>query len=112
MNQLRRVLFACLLGIILSSPVDAAKTFSGTVNINTASPAELAMLPGIGAAKAQAIVDQRKAKPFSSADELLLIKGIGDKLYAKMKPFVALSGTTTLKELKGTDSPNTAVKQK
>jgi len=76
----------------------AAGTLSGTLNLNTATVMELTILPGIGEAKAQAIVTERQKKPFGKKEELLLIKGIGDKLYAKLSPFVSLQGATTLKE--------------
>jgi len=51
------------------------------VNLNTADAATLARdMDGIGATKAQAIIDHRKANgPFRAVDELALVKGIGKK---------------------------------
>ena len=50
------------------------------LNINTATAAELETLPGIGEVLAQRIVDYRTEHgPFSSADGLLEVSGIGDK---------------------------------
>ncbi|KZZ51069.1 hypothetical protein A3759_00300 [Thalassolituus sp. HI0120] len=49
------------------------------VNINTASAEQLTELKGIGLNKAKAIVQYRKDKgPFSSVNELILVKGIGE----------------------------------
>jgi competence protein ComEA len=46
--------------------------------INTADAETLAQLPGIGALKAQAIVEDRTANgPFTSVDELDRVSGIG-----------------------------------
>jgi competence protein ComEA len=61
--------------LLLAGPISGA----GPVNINTADAATLSReLKGIGAKRAQAIVDYRKAHgPFRSADELALVKGIG-----------------------------------
>ena len=63
------------------SPVDGgAKVPSSAaqVNINTATPAELESLPGIGPSKAAAIVSNRDAQGvFSSCDALQRVKGIG-----------------------------------
>ncbi len=60
------------------------------VNINTAGIDELKTLKGIGEGKAQAIVDYRKERKFSSIDELKNVKGIGDKLYNKIKDDVVV----------------------
>ncbi|MBQ6570063.1 MAG: ComEA family DNA-binding protein [Clostridia bacterium] len=56
------------------------------ININTASAAELATLPGIGEVRARAIIDFReKIGGFSSVSQLLLVDGIGEKTYEKIK---------------------------
>ena len=56
------------------------------VNINTATAEELDALPGIGPAKAQAIVDHRKQHgPYRSVDDLKNVKGIGAKRLEKMR---------------------------
>jgi competence protein ComEA len=55
--------------------------FAGPVNINTANAETIsAELKGIGLSKAQAIVDYRtKHGPFKSADDLTLVRGIGEQ---------------------------------
>jgi len=69
-----------------------------TTNINTATKDELVALPGIGPAKAQAILDHRKAHgSFKSVEELKDVKGIGAKRFEKLKPELAISGPTTVK---------------
>ena len=55
------------------------------VNINTATIAELEALPGIGPAKAEAIVKYREANGnFKSLEDLTQVKGIGEKILAKI----------------------------
>ena len=55
--------------------------FAGPVNVNTADAETIsAELKGVGLAKARAIVDYRKKHgPFKNADELSLVKGIGER---------------------------------
>lgn len=61
------------------------------VNINTATAAELMELPGVGAKKAEAILDYRNQHgPFKRVNDLDHVKGIGAKMLAKMKPYVSL----------------------
>ena len=57
------------------------------VNINTASSSELEALPGIGPAKAKAIVDYRQQHgAFKSVEELKNVKGIGEGIFSKLRP--------------------------
>lgn len=59
------------------------------ININTATKEELMKLPGIGEAKAQAILEHREKKRlFHSPEELKQISGIGDKVYERLKDHV------------------------
>jgi len=69
----------------LTSPAD------GAINVNTAGAADLERLPGIGPALAARIVEYRKEiGRFSSLDQLLEVRGIGEKKFATMRPFVKL----------------------
>jgi competence protein ComEA len=77
------------------SPASAAKAVDGVVNLNTAPPDILALLPGIGPAKAAAVVVYRTRRPFRTVDELVRIKGIGRKLVRRLRPHLAIGGPTT-----------------
>jgi competence protein ComEA len=58
---------------------------SGRVNLNSANADELARLPGIGPAKAEEIIRHRAEEPFRKPEDLRKVKGIGDKLYDRIK---------------------------
>jgi comEA protein len=68
----------------------------GVVNVNTATPDELQLLPGIGPGRARAIVEYRTQHgPFEKVEDLLGVTGIGAKALERMRPHVALNGKTT-----------------
>ncbi|HZS40125.1 MAG TPA: helix-hairpin-helix domain-containing protein [Polyangia bacterium] len=70
----------------------------GVVNLNEASADELELLPGIGPAKARSIVEHRHAHPFRKAEDITKVKGIGRKTFGKLRPYLTLTGPTTLTE--------------
>ncbi len=72
-----------------TKPKEPEVTFP--VNINTATLRELDALPGIGEVIGQRIIDYRNAHgPFRSVDELLNVKGIGEKRLADLKPYATV----------------------
>lgn len=63
-----------------------SSTTGAKINLNTATLEELDILPGIGPAIAQRIIDYREANgPFKSIEEITLVSGIGDTTYEKIK---------------------------
>jgi len=95
-----RTLMCMTLAAALASSVLAAQP-AGTpqVNINTATAQELQLLPRVGAALAQRIVDFRAANgPFKAPQELARVKGLGEKSFARLQAYVTVTGATTLKE--------------
>ena len=60
------------------------------ININTASEKELDALPGIGPSIARRIVEYRSSKPFTKIEDIMLVKGIGEKKFAKLKELITV----------------------
>jgi competence protein ComEA len=104
-----------LLGIVIGSLValgvaapawgQAAKTKSPTakkaaakVDLNTATADELQELPGIGPARAAAII---KARPFKTVADLKDVDGISERLYDDLSPLVTASTAPTAKKAAG-----------
>ena len=60
------------------------------ININTANEKELDALPGIGPAIARRIVEYRSSQPFTKVEDIMLVKGIGEKKFAKLKELITV----------------------
>lgn len=81
------------LALALAFPLAAgARAPQRPVNLNTATVTELMQLPRIGQKTAERILAFRKQHGgFQRPEELMNVKGIGEKSYAKLKPFLALT---------------------
>lgn len=67
-------------------------TAQSPVNINTATLEELQTLPGIGPSVSKRIVDYRqKNGAFKKPEDLMNVRGIGEKSFLKLKPLVITS---------------------
>ncbi|GAB4248663.1 ComEA family DNA-binding protein [Deferrisoma sp.] len=65
------------------------------VDLNRATAVDLAALPGIGPARAEAIVAERERRGgFRTVDELTAVPGIGPKTLERLRPFLAASPPT------------------
>ena len=91
--KLDRIVAAALaLALTLSAGLAAAAAKpapTGKVNINSASAEQLSALPGIGAKLAARIVEHRqKSGAFKSVQELMNVKGVGEKNFEKLQPYL------------------------
>jgi competence protein ComEA len=104
MYRNRRLLRSFLvLGLLAGLPVVSHAATSGeskrVVNINTADATKLALLPRVGPSVAERILEYRKENgPFKAPEDLMHVHGIGEKTFALIKPYIALSGETSLTE--------------
>ena len=78
------------------APTHDGSSSPGLVNLNTATAAELTRLPHIGRTRAEAIVTYRRKRRFKRVREIRRIRGIGRKTFRVLRPFLTLSGPTTL----------------
>jgi competence protein ComEA len=64
---------------------------AGKINLNTASASELASLPGVGEKLAARIVEHRqKVGGFKSTQEIMNVKGVGEKNYTKIQGYLSV----------------------
>ena len=95
MRRLAAIVGLALLWVLPAGRARAGKGVDGVVNLNTAPAELLSLLPGVGPAKAGAIVTYRTRRPFRTVDELVRIKGIGRKMVRRLRPHLAVAGPTT-----------------
>ena len=89
-------LLASLALAVAAFGASEARQLQGVVNVNTASVEELQLLPGVGEARARAIVELRKQRGgLKSVEDLLSVKGIGEASLERLRPHVSFDGKTT-----------------
>ena len=101
-----RALVVPVLGLSLSGLASHPAVAEGdvaaphkTVNINQAASADLAHLPRVGTKLADRIVAHRAQHgPFRRIEDLMEVKGVGEKFFTTLKPYLTVSGPTTLAE--------------
>ena len=73
----------------------AAASSKPAINLNTATVDQLETLPGIGRKTAERILEYRtKSGGFKRIEELMNVKGIGEKSFLKLKPLIAVPPKT------------------
>ncbi len=73
------------------SQTQPGSAFNGKINLNTCTASDLIVLDGIGEARADAIIQYREyLGGYTSIDQIKNIKGIGDKLYEKIAPYLTV----------------------
>ena len=95
-----RIILTCLVFILAlgSAAAVPAAAQSGKqvtkININTAPAAELQSLPRIGEKIAERIIDFRKKNgPFKRIEDLMKVKGIGEKVFLQLKDRITVSAS-------------------
>lgn len=94
-----RCLFAVFLFVSGQFQAPQGPRLEGVVNLNTATPEELRLLPGIGPSRIRNILAYRKAHPFRTVEELGRIKGIGRKSVRLLRMNLAVGGPTTIQKV-------------
>ena len=98
----KRVLVGLLMAMLLATAAPnavaqqpAAVAKAATLDLNSASVTDLESLPGVGRRTAERIIEYRqKNGSFKKIEELMNVKGIGEKSFLKLKPLIAVSPKT------------------
>lgn len=75
---MKKTFLGLVLGLMMSVQLFA-------VNLNTASAEELSSLKGIGTSTASKIIAYRKEHKFTSVEDIMNVKGIGQKKFDSIK---------------------------
>ena len=101
-NRISRFVAAALLAalVLTTGPAFAATAApAGKVNLNTATVTQLVDLPGIGPALAGRIVEHRqKNGAFKSVEDVMAVRGIGERNFAKIQGFLSVAAPAAPKE--------------
>lgn len=74
-----------------TTQTQAGQTTGARININTAGLEELQKLPRVGAKTAQRIIEFRTENGnFAAPEELMNVKGIGEKTFEKLRPLIQI----------------------
>jgi competence protein ComEA len=113
MNRTRRSWALALVVLLLAAGIEREVVAQGksegnkpaaVVNLNAASAQQLEQLPGVGPRMAARIVEYRqKNGPFKKIEDLMNIRGIGEKNFLKLKPLITVGGAPA--SARGGDRP-------
>ena len=102
-NRSRRALTAVALTLLLASVAIAAPATGSSsskegsvspLDLNAASTKQLTEIPGIGKVMAERIVEWRDQHgPFQRVEDLMKVKGIGEKSFQKLRPYVTVASS-------------------
>jgi len=90
-NRSQNLLVLIALSMLIASVAVAAQTPAvGKIDLNKATAEQLTSLPGIGESIAARIVEYRAKTPFTSIEQIMEVKGIGQKTFDKIKDLITI----------------------
>jgi competence protein ComEA len=85
MKKNRRILSIIFIGLLVMLSLIPAVASAGKVNINTDGKAQLVTLTRVGDKIADRIIEYRKTQPFEVPEDIMKVKGIGQKVFEANK---------------------------
>ena len=104
MRIIDKSFWVLILAIMIGSVLQSRFCFSVEQvegKVNTATEAQIALLPGLGPKLATEVVNYRTNNGgFKTIEDIKKVSGVGDKKFEKIKDYVVLEGETTIKSTK------------
>lgn len=88
MKKIRKISMLLLTGILIVALNQSVLAAEAQVNINTATKEELMTLKYVGEKIADRIVEYRELQPFEKPEDIMNVKGIGNKVYEANKDMI------------------------
>ena len=85
MKKNKRIASIIFIGLLVMLYLIPAVASTGTVNINTDDKAQLITLKHVGDKIADRIIEYRKTQPFEVPEDIMKVKGIGQKVFEANK---------------------------
>jgi competence protein ComEA len=90
-HRIQRLFVLIALSVLIASVAVAAQTPAvDKIDLNKATIEQLTSLPGIGNSIAARIVEYRAKTPFTSIEQIMEVKGIGQKTFDKIKDLITV----------------------
>ncbi len=90
MAKLKKIAVLFIAGLVFVSMIQPAVASKSKININTATKKELVTLKHVGDKLADRIIEYREAHPFKSIEEIMQVKGIGQKVFDANKDVITV----------------------
>lgn len=91
MKQFKRISLIIMAGLLLLSFCQPLMAVDGEkININTATQQELMKLKYVGEKMAEKIIAHRKDKPFQKPEDIMNVKGVGEKIFNANKDLIVV----------------------
>ena len=90
MKKFKMVSILVLAVFLIASFAQSIMAGKGKININTATKKELTTLKGVGDKIADRIIEYRKEHSFKKIEDLMEVKGIGQKVFDKNKDLITV----------------------
>lgn len=90
MEKIKKISLLILFGFLFLSLCQPVIADAGKININTATQKELVMLKNVGIKLAERIIEYRKDNPFQKPEDIMKVKGIGQKVFDANKDVIVV----------------------